>query len=843
MSFKFSRSLAFVGVLSLIVLACNTEREQLYPAPVDTIVKMDMEDGSTKDLKKNWLKLIHKAPEGIDWRKVEAKNMQDRLKQIDTYVRASEEVIVEGHLVGEWKERGSNNQAGSVHATAYNKYTDELFTISDGGVLWRSNQNGENWTPQNDFFRLDQKFLAAFHSETGTRLIASVLGKPYYSVDQGKSWIPSNSDINIGDGWSRTRNWIQLEESGHIFMLHKNGYWGNLSLYQSLDQGQSFEKILSFNTNDNNNFALSNPNGSDDFYLIEQLSETNSRMYKWNHSINEIETLHDNVNFSFLEGTGNLSGFNDGDKNILYSYDQNLYLFISGNEGLSWDTLSQLPERPWTPNLFISDQNPNLMVFGAVNAFRSFNGGVDWEVINEWWEYYGAVETALHADIMYIEEFERMDGPNMILISNHGGLSRTINDTYLTLNIGLSGLNVGQFYDVKSSPLDQNFIFGGTQDQGFQRGYLSEDKVIDLDQVISGDYGHIEFTGFGAQMWMVYPGGWVSYYNEPLAGGINKSWTLESQDESVWIPPIVASPYNGEDAVFMAGGSADGGPGSFLLKLISVPGQNDLVIEQFDFDFLEDSGGHVSAIAFNHFDPNIIYIMTTSGAFYRSDDAGATFLRKSINAPGAHYLYGACILPSKINSEMVTISGSGYGNSAVYRSMDNGEFFYELNTGLPSTLVFELDANEEENLMFAASEAGPLVYVEALNNWYHLGGSTAPSQTYWCVEYLEQSNTVRYGTYGRGIWDFDISEMVSSSDDLTADLDVSIYPNPSSSFINIKGVADNYMYEVYDLTGRLIMNGEIDNESSLDISLVKQGKFFIKLKSNEAIKTISFIKN
>jgi hypothetical protein len=825
-----------------LLFSCQNDKDLNLPKPVKTIVKMDMEDGSTKDIKKAWLEMIHKAPEGVDWEKVEFKNYLERIKSIDHNVKAGEEIIVDGHLIGEWKERGSNNQAGSVHAPQYNKYTDELFLISDGGILWKSDQDGNNWTAQNDFFRLDQKFLAAFHDGTSTRLVASVYGKPYYSDDHGISWIASNTDIGNGDGWSRTNQWVQLKESGHIFILNKSGYWGDLSLYQSLDQGESFDLVRHFNTNNLNNFGLCNPNGTDDFYLIEQLSAFDSKIFKWDHTSNQLEELHQSIPYSFKEGTGNLSGFNDGDKNLLYSYDQDLNFLVSANEGMSWDTVSQLPEKPWTRNIFISDHNPNLMIFGAVNASRSMNAGADWEFINEWWEYYDQVETMMHADIMFIEEFERMDGPPMILISNHGGISKTINDTYLNLNIGMTGLNVGQFYDVKSNPLDQNFIFGGTQDQGFQRGYLSGDAPIDLDQVISGDYGHIEFTGFGAQMWMVYPGGWVSYYNEPLGGGITKSWTLESENESVWIPPLQASPYSGEDAVYMAGGNADGGPGSYLLKLSSVPGQDEILVDQFDFDFLADSDGEISAIAFNHFNPDIIYILTTSGAFYRSDDSGLSFSRKNINAPGAHYLYGACIYPSKLDPTKITISGSGYGNSAVFRSNDNGESFYALDAGLPSTLVFSVDANDDESLLFGASEAGPLVYVEDLATWYHMGGSSAPSQTYWSVEYIAQTNSVRYGTYGRGIWDFDISEIASSIEETASIFNANVYPNPATNMIKINSEESQLKYEIFNEAGQIIKTGDIQNQQEIEISEFSNGRYWIKLESNHKIKTISFSK-
>ena len=38
--------------------------------------------------------------------------------------------------------------------------------------------------------------------------------------------------------------------------------------------------------------------------------------------------------------------------------------------------------------------------------------------------------------------------------------------------------------------------------------------------------------------------------------------------------------------------------------------------------------------------------------------------------------------------------------------------------------------------------------------WEDLTGADAPLTTYWSVEILPHENTARFGTYGRGIWDF-----------------------------------------------------------------------------------------
>ena len=77
---------------------------------------------------------------------------------------------------------------------------------------------------------------------------------------------------------------------------------------------------------------------------------------------------------------------------------------------------------------------------------------------------------------------------------------------------------------------------------------------------------------------------------------------------------------------------------------------------------------------------------------------------------------------------------------------------------MPNTLVFDLDGTQDGNFIFAATEVGPYVYVGYDNQWYDLAEVGAPDQTYWTVEYIENINTARYGTYGRGIWDFILDE-------------------------------------------------------------------------------------
>ena len=51
-----------------------------------------------------------------------------------------------------------------------------------------------------------------------------------------------------------------------------------------------------------------------------------------------------------------------------------------------------------------------------------------------------------------------------------------------------------------------------------------------------------------------------------------------------------------------------------------------------------------------------------------------------------------------------------------------------------------------------------MTFSEYENEWFLLSGISAPDQTYWSVDFIPEINTARFGTYGRGIWDFVIED-------------------------------------------------------------------------------------
>jgi len=79
---------------------------------------------------------------------------------------------------------------------------------------------------------------------------------------------------------------------------------------------------------------------------------------------------------------------------------------------------------------------------------------------------------------------------------------------------------------------------------------------------------------------------------------------------------------------------------------------------------------------------------------------------------------------------------------------------------------------------------------------------------------------------------------ISNIDNLTNGLTRWFYPNPASENLNIiwEGKQQNMELEIYDITGRIVLNQQIENNASISINHINKGLYFVKLSDN--IKTI-----
>ncbi|WGD35469.1 T9SS type A sorting domain-containing protein [Olleya sp. YS] len=85
------------------------------------------------------------------------------------------------------------------------------------------------------------------------------------------------------------------------------------------------------------------------------------------------------------------------------------------------------------------------------------------------------------------------------------------------------------------------------------------------------------------------------------------------------------------------------------------------------------------------------------------------------------------------------------------------------------------------------------------------------------------------------------SSATLSTDDLSLDKKVTIFPNPAEDFVQIKTSLDIDLISLYDINGRLIL--DIPYTERLSLEHLDSGVYFLKLKSKNLITTKKIIKN
>ena len=69
---------------------------------------------------------------------------------------------------------------------------------------------------------------------------------------------------------------------------------------------------------------------------------------------------------------------------------------------------------------------------------------------------------------------------------------------------------------------------------------------------------------------------------------------------------------------------------------------------------------------------------------------------------------------------------------------------------------------------------------------------------------------------------------------------VAVYPNPTTGLINIDGVSVGSKIDLYSVEGKFILT--FDNRKSIDLNLLKNGIYFLRVSSGSFVKSIKIIK-
>lgn len=759
------------------------------PLPTEIVSKDKESDNHIK--RQEWINAMHRTAPGVDWKEMDEQSRQEmyreRLPALQEAARnglksSVIESIGDGALTGQWIEKGSDNLSGRIHCVDADFVNNKLYAASDGGQIWSGTIDGKNWVTLSDPFRIANiQFIRALPNSTGgTRILASSdRVKMNYSDDMGVTWLAGDGLSTYSNGYDLIRSLSQADGTLYI-LAYKSPY---LYLFRSKDLGSHFTRIVR-STGTNKSDIWTSRYANDSVYLIDR---------------NEVFSLQDStawkkitdVNLSFavseiqqVQLAGNTTA-SVSQLYVMYRREKATHFYGSAPGGTSWTYRGTRDQGPFMSNSFgVSSTDPNVLAFGGINTDVSLDGGVTWREVNSWGEYYGDMEHKLHADIPEVEFFKKPDGTDLAFISTDGGTFMSADQLQTVHNVSLKGLNVSQYYSTYTHRTLTENIYAGAQDQGFQKTRTVTDGIVNFTQTISGDYGHIVSGDGGISLWTVYPG-FAMYYPQAAANDAMATLGFDEMKmkNQFWMPPLLADPYF-PNRVYLAGGTSTTGAHLWYLDYQV----SSIKATELPTDFSNgDPNVRIASMAYSTINKDYRYVLNSAGKFFTSTDRGTTFTQSTNRGPGSHYFYGNSIVPSPRDINTIWLAGSGYSGAAVWVSHDGGESFQPMSTGLKNTLIFEMTCNEDGTLLFAASEVGPWVYIDTKRQWYNLSGLSAPQQTWWSVDYVSALRTARFGTYGRGIWDFKIATYNGLEELLAgaASLEVSVYPNPCKERLNI----------------------------------------------------------
>jgi hypothetical protein len=787
--FSHLRLTILFSVIALGLISLQLHRENSnFPPPMPLPTEHRQSEDAEKRHKlerRQWIEQMHRAAPDVDWRAIEQTNGAQR-QQLHREALASKA----REITSPWTETGSRNQAGRMHAVALSANGDSLYGGSSLGGVWKGSLWGDGWRPLSDNLYGGAHGLAVAGGVDGNpEVITSITdnGLVNFSEDGGTTWLfPSGLPSSINEAKRVARD--SADPDRVYLMLRPSGV---MVLYLSSDAGRTYTQIYTLKTAAGD-FWIDRVNGGDVYVMKgNQLLVSHNQGTDWTSvgsvpqsSITQVVLAASEAGaprfYAALKSGGawKLHSSINGGIDWIFKYDINDF----------WNTMCA------------SITNRNLILFGGVELWRSVDGGTNFSIINNWWEYYDDPLNKLHADLPGLD-CVMTDTGEAFYIATDGGLYRSDDGVASVTNISLTGLGVSQYYDTHTSINDPDLILAGAQDQGYQRSDRANGNLTrEFEQLISGDYGHISSSdGSHNIVFSVYPGFVLVQWGalDPTLPGL---LDFPSGEAHSWIPFTLANPDNNREFYLCA---------THLYKGTWTGGGNVNYVPSAQ-NFAVGGSSYLTAVSISPVDHDKRLAVTNTGRFWYSFDGGGDWSDSGFSGPDAHYFYGTAIVHSYTDPLTAWVGGSGYSGPAVYSTRDGGITWVPMGVRLPPTLVYDLALESSDNeVLFAATEAGPFRYDEVLQEWDYIG-TGAPLTTYWSVENVPADHLMRFGTYGRGIWDFDVAPPTSAIENpapVLSAFSLSNHPNPFNPSTTLRlhlERAGSAQVDIFDLAGHRV---------------------------------------
>lgn len=853
------------SILSLkaIFFSCCTEtklpKTEYFEIPSGVIDYEEAEHNQkVKNSKTEYFKLLYATGDSRDvseilFQQSEKKRSRKALKKGTNAV-----------VAGEWHERGPFNEAGDIREADYQKADNSLVAMSRVGHIWLGNLDKRKWQIVNDKINFNANILKQVR-KNGNRRIVAIYGTgkdnktPRYSDDNGQTWTrSSNIQDSFHDHWGSPKKIFKLTDDKTLYyFVHtwKTSPWGSaFELFKSTDHAESWQNVLSLNGGDynSNDVAIGKVPDKNVLYVVDKKTDKihfiTHNTGTGNHTI-----VEGNQNGATLPSSQTLitARITNGQTEVYaIAGDGSIYNGERSGSNITWTANGSIKDEDSERRLFriawMANPETNQLFAGGFQLYTSTNSGTSFtQQYDQWWEYYKKVSGVqqkdnMHVDMMNLAYFKKSNGTPFILILNHAGINISYDNLATTENLGLDGLNVVTLYDQETAP--DGTMYFGAQDKGTFRD-VTQDVNSNTDQIESentttGDGMRSIFFNNG-QSWFGFLQYGSMYCSYDKDANNRKTYQIPGNNITGWINPIATYHDPSAKICYVAGGDinpndANGANGVHLIKMqVSWTGNGSnfqWVPTQFPFDFRANSNSgtaKIRSISATPLDPNRLYVGMTDATFFYSTNGGNNWTKSQTTLPSA--LIAFDIEVSHTNKNVLYVSGNGFSNSAVYKSTDGGKTFTAMNNNIPNTTMESIALSSDEKYLFAASLSGPYVYDMENETWEDLSDNNTPAVNHNSVKFIESAQIARFGTFGRGVWDFVLDKNVTSTSEELETVKASIFPNPARNMLNVQA-ENGVSASVYTNSGVLIKTEYITKgANTIDISDLETGSYLVKI--------------
>ncbi|HEX3105887.1 MAG TPA: hypothetical protein VHQ22_15695 [Terriglobales bacterium] len=456
------------------------------------------------------------------------------------------------------------------------------------------------------------------------------------------------------------------------------------------------------------------------------------------------------------------------------------------------------------------------------NAFPTCNGTANNTFMNLTHAYGCSDIAKVHPD-QHAMDFLVANGTALIYFANAGGIYRAL-DGYTGLTTGTCGLSnqfdslnqtlgpLTQFVSISQSSTDPNLIFGGTQDNGAPATAFSQSGATWVN-VDAGDNGFTAINPANDNEWFIAaPPDSASGVNLfHCASGIN-CHSLDFQNDQVadsnalggdagaFYLPFLLDPQNSGELILgtcrIWRGATAGGSFSLLSPDFETRGSGACtgnetnLVRSIGAGGLKDSNGFSQVIyAGTNGEGPLISTVPTGGHVWVTTNADSGPLAwndetQAINPQG--FPISSIALDSTDplgNTAYVTIMG--FHISHVWKTADAGASWTDFTANLPdapaNAILVDSGSSLSNGMVYVGTDVGVFASSTGTADWTEVG---TPSVTNGflpnvAVTSLQIFNAgglkrLRAGTYGRGIWEWNLIT--------TPDFELNITNNPLTIF-------------------------------------------------------------